>query len=70
MDFKNKVALVTGGAKGIGKSIIEKFASLGCNVVINYNTSESEAIKLKHEIESKYNIKALIIKQLIFFSFS
>lgn len=62
MDFKNKVALVTGGAKGIGKSIVEKFASLGCNVVINYNTSELEAITLKQEIESKYNIKTLIIK--------
>lgn len=62
MNLKNKVVLVTGSAKGIGKSIIEKFASLGCNVVINYNTSELEAIKLKKEIENKYNIKALIIK--------
>lgn len=62
MDLKSKVVLVTGSAKGIGKSIIEKFASLGCNVVINYNTSELEAIKLKQEIENKYNIKALIVK--------
>ena len=62
MNFKNKVVLVTGAAKGIGKSIVEKFASLGCNVIINYNTSELEAIKLKKEIVSKYNIKSLIVK--------
>lgn len=62
MNLKNKVALVTGGAKGIGESIVKSLANLGCNVVINYNTSEIEAINLKQEIESKYNIKALTIK--------
>lgn len=57
-----KVAVVTGSAKGIGKACIIKFASLGYNVVIHYNTSEIEAISLKEQIEKDYNIEALLVK--------
>lgn len=57
-----KVALVTGSAKGIGKSCIIKFASLGYDVIIHYNTSEKEAISLKEQVENTYNIKALLVK--------
>lgn len=60
--MEKKVVLVTGSAKGIGASCIKKFASEGYNVVINYNTSEDEALKLKSEVETKYCIKCLAIK--------
>jgi enoyl-[acyl-carrier protein] reductase III len=42
-DFKGKVALVTGGTKGIGKSIALKLAEGGANVVINYLRSRNAA---------------------------
>ena len=58
----NKTVLVTGSSRGIGKATIEKFASQGYNVVINYNNSYDKALSLKEEIEKKYNVKALIIK--------
>jgi 3-oxoacyl-[acyl-carrier protein] reductase len=33
--LKNRVAIVTGGAKGIGKAICLKFAEEGCDIVVN-----------------------------------
>ncbi len=60
--MEKKVILVTGGAKGIGKSIITEFSKRGYDVIINYNNSYNLALKLKEEIEKKYKINAHIIK--------
>jgi 3-oxoacyl-[acyl-carrier protein] reductase len=48
-----KVALVTGGAKGIGASIVEKLASNNFAVVINYVSSADAANELVEQIKSK-----------------
>lgn len=48
-----KTAVVTGGAKGIGKAISEKFAEAGYNVVINYNASKTLAEDLRSNLISK-----------------
>lgn len=45
-----KVALVTGGAKGIGAAIVRELANAGLDVVINYLTSEAEANALVNEL--------------------
>lgn len=58
----NKVALVTGSSRGIGKAIITDFAKKGYNVVINYIKEYNEAEKLKEKLENEYSIKALTIK--------
>ena len=58
----NKVVLVTGSSRGIGKATIIEFASKGYNVVINYNNNKLEAEELKKYVEEKYNIKAITIK--------
>lgn len=53
-----KNAIVTGGAKGIGKAIVEQLAYMGINVILNYNKSEEQAIKTQKELASKgYQIK-------------
>ncbi len=62
MDLTNKVALVTGSSRGIGKYTIIELASKGCNVVINYLNNEKEAIELKNYVIQKYDVKAIAIK--------
>ena len=47
-----KYALVTGAAKGIGKSIALKLAENGINVAINYKSSKEDAIILSDMIKS------------------
>ena len=50
--------IVTGGAKGIGSSIVRSLAKNGYNVVINYKTSQDEADRLKKElINENYNVE-------------
>src|SRR3954464_1322890 len=40
LQLKNKVAIVTGGSRGIGRAAVRCFASLGANVVVNYVSDE------------------------------
>ncbi|MCU0390280.1 MAG: SDR family oxidoreductase [Thermoflexibacter sp.] len=49
------MVVVTGGTKGIGKAIIEKFASQGMNVATCSRT-KSHLVTLNSEIETKYNV--------------
>ncbi len=60
--MNKKTVLVTGSSIGLGASLIEKFASNNYNIVINYLTHEEEALKLKSDLEHKYNIECLCIK--------
>lgn len=61
MNFQNKVVLVTGSSRGIGRSIAVKFAKEGANVIINYRSNENEA-KAITEIISSYNSNCMCIK--------
>lgn len=61
INLSEKVAIVTGGSRGIGKEVAKKLASLGSNVVINYISTEEEAINTKNEIES-LGVKCLVAK--------
>jgi 3-oxoacyl-[acyl-carrier protein] reductase len=50
--FTGKVALVTGGSKGIGAGIVRRFAADGASVAFTYSNSEEKALQLVSEIES------------------
>lgn len=50
--MQNKSAIVTGGAKRIGKHVAIYLAKNGYDIALHYNTSEKEAIETKIEIES------------------
>jgi len=49
--LKNKIALITGAGRGIGRTIAIALAKEGAEVVINYNGSEERAKEVKQTIE-------------------
>lgn len=55
----NRLIVVTGGTKGIGKAVIEKFAAQGFDIVTCSRKAE-ELDTLKETIEKKYSIKVFI----------
>ncbi|MDU2825905.1 MAG: 3-oxoacyl-[acyl-carrier-protein] reductase [Clostridium perfringens] len=59
--LKDKVAIVTGGTRGIGRAIALKLADHGANIVINYRNSDKEAEALKAILEEK-GVKVLTVK--------
>lgn len=61
--LKGKCAVITGSTRGIGKAIAIKYASLGCNIVINYRSEKDEvhARELSNEI-GKLGVNTLIVK--------
>jgi len=55
--LEGKTAIITGGARGIGKSIAEKFAENGCNVAFTDLAIDENARELEKSLE-KHGIKA------------
>jgi enoyl-[acyl-carrier protein] reductase III len=52
MNLEGKVALVTGGSRGIGRAISLKLASMGADVAVNFFSNRSGAKNVVEEIEA------------------
>ena len=52
MKFNNKVAIVSGGTRDIGKAVVLKLASEGAKVVINYLNNEENAIAVQAQVNA------------------
>jgi 3-oxoacyl-[acyl-carrier protein] reductase len=52
MSFQGRTAIVTGAARGIGRSIGMELARRGCNIAFNYRNSAAEAEQLKGELSA------------------
>jgi len=50
--LKNKVALITGSARGLGKAIAERYAALGADIVINYSKDKASADEVVSNIKA------------------
>ncbi|MEJ2412494.1 MAG: enoyl-[acyl-carrier-protein] reductase FabL [Anaerolineales bacterium] len=59
--FQDKVALVTGSGRGIGRAIAIHFANLGVHVVVNYFRNREPAEDTAREISS-LGVEALVVK--------
>src|SRR5882757_4059744 len=57
----NKVALITGSARGLGKAIAERYAALGANIVINYSRDKTSAEEVVKNI-SAMGVKVIAIQ--------
>lgn len=74
MKLKDKVAIVTGSSRGVGKAIAEAYGKAGADVVVNYSSSEkaaqdvvktiqdsgSKAIAVKADVAKKEDVKFLV----------
>ncbi len=61
LPFENKIVLVTGSGRGIGRAIALHFATLGADVVINFFRNRKPAESTAKEIE-KLGRRALVVK--------
>ena len=58
----NKVVLITGASRGIGKACIVEFAKHNYNVVINYVSNDNAAKELKSFIVENYDVDVMLCK--------
>lgn len=61
MEATNKIALVTGGSRGLGKNMALSLAKKGINVILTYNSKKEDALAVVAEIE-KSGLKAAALQ--------
>lgn len=61
MKLRNKVALITGSGRGIGRATSLVFAKEGAKIIVNYSKSEKEAYEVVNEIK-KLDCESIAIK--------
>ena len=61
LDLRNKVALVTGGSRGLGRAVCLGLAGEGARVMINYRRDEQGARDLTRAIQDQYGVAAMCV---------
>jgi 3-oxoacyl-[acyl-carrier protein] reductase len=58
LKLDGRVAVVTGGSRGIGRAVAERLAEAGAQIVISYLTDETAALETIAAIQSQYKVEA------------
>lgn len=59
--MESRVAVVTGGSRGIGKAVAIELAGKGFNIVVNYSSREEKAMEVVKQCQ-EFGVKAMAIK--------
>lgn len=57
--LKDKVAIVTGGSRGIGRAVVKKLASEGCQVAVIYAGNTAKAEEVCEEVKKEFGVQAI-----------
>lgn len=60
--LKGRNALITGGSRGLGALVAQKYAAEGCNVAINYLSSKDVAEELASSLRTQYGVNAVTVQ--------
>ncbi|KAL1968875.1 hypothetical protein VTN77DRAFT_1236 [Rasamsonia byssochlamydoides] len=60
--LKDRNVLITGGSRGLGALVAEKFAAEGSNIAINYVSNAERAKEAAAKIEAQYKVKVVVIQ--------
>lgn len=60
--LKGRKVLITGGSRGLGALIAEKFAAEGSDIAINYASNKEAADKLADKIQQNFSVKTCVVQ--------
>lgn len=62
VNFSGKVAFVTGSSRGVGREVVMKLASYGCDVVVHWCNSYDKATEVVSEIKELYDCDVMMVQ--------